>query len=327
MSRGYAKARARANIALAKYWGKADAALNLPAVPSISITLDPLLTETTLELRAELRADELWLNDAAAGQGELRRASALLDRVRREAGSKLFARIRSRNQFPTASGLASSASGFAALAAAAREALGLPFDAAQTSALARQSSASAARSVLGGYVELPAGQPGEASLCARQLAPPAHWALCVVVAVTSEGKKAVGSTDGMTLTQESSPYYSAWLSAAPLLAAEVRAGLLARDLARLGRAMEHSTLAMHACALAADPGLMYFQPATLAAFAKVRALRSEHAVQVYATMDAGPHVKALCQASDAAAVSRELAAVPGVLRTILAGPGGGVELA
>ncbi|HKU42774.1 MAG TPA: diphosphomevalonate decarboxylase [Polyangiales bacterium] len=322
---GTGKARARANIALAKYWGKADVELNLPAVPSISLTLDPLLTETSVELRADLAADELWLNDAAAGGGELKRASELLDRVRSEAGTKLRASVRSKNHFPTASGLASSASGFAALAAAARKAAGLPFDAVKTSALARQSSASAARSVFGGFVELPAGRPGDAGLAAHVLHAPEHWALCIVVAVTAEGRKAVGSTDGMTHTKVTSPYYAPWVESAPRLAAEVRAGLAARNFEQVGRAMEQSTLAMHACALAADPGLLYFQPATLAAFAKVRELRGE-GTPVYATMDAGPHVKVLCHAADAAAVSRAMASVPGVLRTILAAPGGGVEV-
>jgi diphosphomevalonate decarboxylase len=116
------------------------------------------------------------------------------------------------------------------------------------------------------------------------------------------------------------------VKAAPALADEVRAGLKAKDIARVGRAMEQSTLAFHASALAADPALVYFQPATLAAFAKVRELRAEGVAQVYATMDAGPHVKALCLAADAAAVSKALSTVPGVLRTLLAAPGPGVEV-
>jgi diphosphomevalonate decarboxylase len=221
--------------------------------------------------------------------------------------------------------LASSASGFAALAAAARAAAGLPFDVARVSALARQSSASAARSVFGGYVELPAGQPGDASLAAHPVFESAHMALAIVVAVTAEGRKAVGSTDGMTHTRLTSPYYRAWVESAPALADEVRAGLSSRDLGRIGRAMEQSTLAMHACGLAAAPGLVYWQPATLAAFARVRSLRDQ-GVEVYATMDAGPHVKALCYASDALVVTKALGEVPGVLRTLLAGPGPGVEV-
>lgn len=320
-----ARARARANIALAKYWGKSDVALNLPAVPSLSITLDPLTTETTVEFREGLAQDEFLLNELPALGVEVQRVTSLLDRVRSESGLNLRARVKSKNQFPTASGLASSASGFAALAAAARSAAGLPFEAAKVSALARQSSASAARSVFGGYVELPAGAPGDDALAAHQVFAPEHMALAVVVAVTAEGRKSVGSTDGMTHTRDTSPYYRSWVEASPALCDEVRAGLASRDIGRIGRAMEQSTLAMHACGFAAAPGLVYWQPATLAAFARVRELRAE-GIEVYATMDAGPHVKALCAASDAAAVSAALVQVPGVLRTLLAGPGPGVEI-
>ncbi|HEX4355117.1 MAG TPA: diphosphomevalonate decarboxylase, partial [Polyangiales bacterium] len=233
---GKARARARANIALAKYWGKSDPVSNLPAVPSISITLDPLITETSVEFLSGLAQDELILNEQPALTIEVGRATQLLDRVRAEAGLSSRARVTSSNQFPTASGLASSASGFAALAAAARAAAGLPFDLEKTSALARRSSASAARSVFGGYVELPAGVSGNDTLAAHVLSAPEHMALRIVVAVTAEGRKNVGSTDGMTHTRLTSPYYEAWVHAAPRLADEVREGLRTRDLPRIGRA-------------------------------------------------------------------------------------------
>lgn len=321
----FAIARARANIALAKYWGKLDAELNLPAVPSISMTLDPLTTETSVEFREDLSADEFLLNGEPALAAEQRRTTQLLDRVRAQSGLTLHARVASKNHFPTASGLASSASGFAALAAAARSAAGLAYDAAAVSALARRSSASAARSVFGGYVELPTGTPGDDTLAAHVLYEPSHMALAIVVAVTAEGRKSVGSTDGMTHTRVTSPYYEPWVESAPRLADEVRTGFAERDLGRIGRAMEQSTLAFHACGMAAAPGLLYWQPATLAAFLRVRELR-DTGIEVYATMDAGPHVKALCHASDAAAVTKALQDTPGVLRTLLAGPGPGVEL-
>jgi diphosphomevalonate decarboxylase len=321
----FAQARARANIALAKYWGKADAERNLPAVPSISMTLDPLVTETSVEFRSDLARDELILNGEPALAAEVTRTTTLLDRVRAESGVSMRARVSSKNHFPTASGLASSASGFAALAAAARAAAGLSYDAARTSDLARQSSASAARSVYGGYVELPAGKVGEDVLSAHVLFPPEHFDLAIVVAVTAEGRKSVGSTDGMTHTRDTSPYYEAWVKSAPALADEVRTGLELRNLKRIGEAMEQSTLAMHACGIAAGPGLLYWQPATLAAFHRVRELRTE-GVEVYATMDAGPHVKALCRAGDVPKVAAALEAVPGVLRTLRATPGPGIQL-
>lgn len=321
-----ATVRTCANIALAKYWGKSDVALNLPAVPSISMTLSPMFTTTTVTLLPNLVQDELFLGGKPALPKETVRATQMLDRLRARAGVTLKARIESNNEFPTASGLASSASGFAALAAAGTLAFGLELDLQQASADARQASASAARSLFGGYVELPAGVPGDAGLFATQLAPSSHWDLRIVVAVTAEGRKAVLSTDGMTHTRDTSPYYASWVQAAPAIADQVRAGILARDLGQVGPAMEHSTLAFHACAMAAAPGVIYMQPATLAALSTVRKLRDEAKISVWATMDAGPHVKALCTAADAEAVERALAKTDGVLRTIMASPGPGVEV-
>lgn len=321
-----ATVRTCANIALAKYWGKNDVALNLPAVPSISMTLSPMFTTTTVTLVPHLANDELLLGGKPALAKETARATALLDRIRARAGVATKAKIESVNEFPTASGLASSASGFAALAAASTLAYGLELDLALASADARQASASAARSLFGGYVELAAGTPGDGTLAATQLAPASHWDLRIVVAVTAEGRKAVLSTDGMTHTRDTSPYYAAWVNAAPVIADDVRAGIVARDLDRVGRAMEHSTLSFHACAMAAAPAVIYLQPATLAALATVRRLRDEDGISVWATMDAGPHVKALCAAADAERVERALLETEGVLRTIMASPGPGVEI-
>jgi diphosphomevalonate decarboxylase len=310
---------ARANIALAKYWGKSDVALNLPAVASISITLEPMRTETTVSFDPKLTEDELVLNGKRTDGKQKARAIKVLDQVRTLAKLGLKARVESANNFPTASGLASSASGFAALVAASWTAAGLTRDDARWSALSRQASASAARSIYGGFVELPRGAPGDASLAARTVAPADHWDVRIVVAVANEGEKDVGSTE------QTSPYYRAWVDCSDKLVEEVRAGILARDLTKVGEAMEQSTLAMHACMMASRPGLIYLQPATLAALATVKQLRKQ-GVEVYATMDAGPHVKALCHARDAERVAAALAQTPMVLRTLTAHPGPGLEI-
>ncbi len=320
-----ATAVARANIALAKYWGKSDVGLNLPAVPSISITLEPMRTETTVEFSDALSDDEVELNGKRAEGKARTRAIKVLDQVRTLSKLSLKARVVSANNFPTASGLASSASGFAALVAAAWSASGMPRDNARWSAMSRQASASAARSIYGGFVALPRGEPGDAACAATQIAPPSHWDVRIVVAVANEGPKDVGSTEGMTLSEQTSPYYRAWVDCSPALAEEVRQGILARDLVKVGEAMEQSTLAMHACMMASRPGLLYFQPATLAALATVKRLRKE-GVPVYATMDAGPHVKALCHADDAERVARALADTQMVLRTLVAHPGPDLEI-
>ena len=310
-----ATVRAHANIALAKYWGKADVVRNLPAVPSLSLTLDGMRTTTEVTFSPELLADELLLG-ASLQQGKpLTRASKLLSEVRGLAGSSLFARVRSHNDFPTASGLASSASGFAALALAATRALGLQLPPARISALARAASASAARSLFGGFVELAARAES-----AERVAGPEHWPLVMLVAVTSEAAKDTGSTDGMQHTERTSPYYASWVSDAPRLFAEVKAAVLGRDFARLAPAVEQSALAMHASMLAANPALIYFRPATLGVIETVRALRKGGTPACF-TIDAGPHVKVLVEPNSAATLRSALASTAGVLRVLESAPG------
>lgn len=320
-----AKATARANIALAKYWGKSDDALNLPAVPSVSLTLDPLVTETTVEFDDALASDVFELDGAPATEKERLRVVALLDEVRRLSGVASRARVVSVNHFPTAAGLASSASGFAALAAAASRAVGLDEPLDVLSARARRASASAARSIWGGIVELPAGLPGDDSLCAHPIAPADHWDLRVIVAVTAVGRKSIGSRAAMGESRRRSPYYGSWIDHANASVVAIREALLAKDFGTLAPLVEQSFLAMHAVGMAAIPSILYWQPGSVAAIAAIGALRAR-GVDVCATMDAGPHVKAICTASAAAEVNEVLGAVEGVLETIEARIGPGIEV-
>lgn len=320
-----ASARACSNIALAKYWGKADVKRNIPAVPSISLTLDQLVTETRVRFDASLPCDTVRLDGRRATPEEAKRVISMLDRIRRESGVRDKAQVSSHNHFPTAAGLASSASGFAALAASASAAAGIRFNARRLSALARASSASAARSIYGGFVELPAGRRGDTDLAARPIAPPGHWNLRLVVALTEPGKKKVGSTEGMERSRKTSPYYRAWVAQAPKWSRKIKRAIKERDLDTLGAAMEQSTLAFHCCAITSEPPILYWAPATLAALATVRGLR-ERGVSAWTTMDAGPHVKTLCNAADAARVRQALDRTGGVTRTWIAKAGPDVEV-
>lgn len=313
-----AVAVAHPNIALSKYWGKREGEGNFPAVPSLSVTLQGLTTRTRVRWRRDVAGHRLVLGGRAAEGAESARAFALLDGVRRELGLSETADVTSDNDFPTASGLASSASGFAALALAAVRAAGGDWDAARVSDLARRASASAARSVFGGFVELPVG-----ATSARVVAPADHLPLAILVCVTTEAAKSVGSTDGMRVTMEKSPYARAWLEHAPRLHAQLREALLARDFDRVGELAEASALAMHASAIAA--GVTYWNGATLEALGVVRRLRAAGAA-AYATIDAGPHVKVLTRTEQVATVREALAQVPGVLRILDARPGEGARL-
>jgi diphosphomevalonate decarboxylase len=319
-----ATARACANIALVKYWGKCDAALNLPAAGSLSLTLAALTTTTTVRLDPALASDELMLDDVAAGEAETRRISAFLDLVRARAGIATHARVASHNDFPTASGLASSASGFAALAVAACTAAGLTLAPRELSILARRGSGSAARSIFGGFVRMHAGDrdaDAYAEPIAR-IAPGFLDRLRMVVAVIGGGApKSHGSRDAMEHTAATSPMYRAWLDVVPGDLATAEAAIAAGDLVRLGELAEANALAMHASAIAARPGILYWRPATLAVLAEVRGLRATGRA-AWATMDAGPHVKILTTVDDAELVSRALVDLPGVTAVTVSAAGG-----
>lgn len=318
-----ATARAHSNIALAKYWGKRDAALNIPAVGSISITLDALHTDTTVTFAEDLAHDELWLNGErqAADNPGLRRAGIVLDLVRQRAVTELHAVVNSVNNFPTGAGLASSASGFAALAVAACAAAGIEQSPRELSILARRGSASAGRSLFGGYAELHAGVDTNGSdSFAEPLMVGDEWPLSVVVAITDTNQKSISSTDGMAATSATSPFYRAWVESSETVLNDMRAAIVSHDLELVGELTEHSCLALHSLMFTTRPALIYWNAATMAAIHTVRELRAG-GVPVYFTIDAGPQVKALCRPEDAAAVAHALSNLPGVHEARITGLG------
>lgn len=320
-----ATAIAHPNIALVKYWGKRDEALVLPHQPSLSMTLEGLSATTTVEF-GDLAQDEAAIDGRRLEGGELARIVRTLDLVRERAGLSKRARVASRTDFPQAAGLASSAAGGAALAAAASWAAGLDAGPRELSILARRNSGSACRSIEGGFCEWRRGEAADGSdSYAVQVAPEGHWPeLRMVVAVCSDTAKAVSSRDGMRHTVQSSPYYPAWVEAVAEDLAEARAALRARDLDGLGAVCERNAWRMHATAMGAKPPVVYVRPATLAVIEALPGLRSAGA-PAWFTLDAGPNPVVLCLSRDAARVQQALAAIPGVLKTVVAGPGQGVR--
>lgn len=320
-----AAARAHANIALIKYWGKADSGpLNIPAVGSISITLDALWSDTEVHFDESLSADELTL-DGRRRPEQLSRVGRCLDLLRGRAGVERAARVTSRNNFPTGAGLASSASGFAALTAAAGRALNLVLSTRELSIIARQGSGSAARSVFGGFAEMRAGslQDGTDSY-AEALMPAEAWPLEVVIAVTERAEKQVSSRAGMARSEATSPYYPAWVAGSPADLRLGREAVLNRDFEKLADVAERNCLGMHGAAMAAQPPLFYWNAATVACLQVVRELRRS-AVPVFFTIDAGPQLKAVCAPGASAQVRSVLEAIPGVVDVLASSLGPGIE--
>lgn len=307
-----------ANIAFIKYWGRKDHALRLPLNSSISMNLDNATTTTTVEFDAALIADQVTIKGTDTTEKAAQRVSAHLDRIRAQAGITHRARVVSRNSFPMGAGIASSASAFAALTAAACAALDLAVSERDLTILARLGSGSACRSIPAGFVEWYTADTSAESY-AEKIAPPDHWDLHDLIAIVQTEHKKVGSTKGHELV-DPSPFAAARLSAAERGLPIVREALLARDFATFGEETEQEALRMHAVAMTSQPSVLYWSPETVRILHAVRDWRAE-GLPAYCTIDAGANVHVLCEGAHAAALGSQLRALAGVLDVIENQPG------
>ncbi|MGL4650120.1 MAG: diphosphomevalonate decarboxylase [Caldilineaceae bacterium] len=316
--------RAGSNIAFIKYWGVLDAEINIPLSNSISMTLADAYTTTTVQWLPEsaLASDEITLDGKLLDTAAAERLVRHLDRLRALAGVGHRARIASANNFPMASGIASSASGFAALTVAGCAALEMDLDATRLSAIARRGSGSASRSLFGGFVEWEQGDD-DATSVARQLAPAAHWPLVDIVAVVSSAAKSVSSERGHTFATDS-PLNAGRIAGLACSLGEVRDAIAQRDIRLLGPIIERDALAMHAVMMTGTYSLLYWQPGTIEVMHAARRWRSEDHLPVYFTIDAGPNVHLICEADHAdAVVARLHDEVQSLEQVIVSRPGPG----
>lgn len=311
-------ARAQPNIAVIKYWGKRDPARNLPAVGSISLTLADLYTEMSVAIDESLQSDALVVN-GAEHHSMLARVSGCLDTIAGDGRPSV--RVESSSNFPIAAGLASSASAFAALVVAADAAFHLSLPIEKLASLAGRASGSAARSLLGGFVELE--NQGD-DIAVKNLLAAADWPLAVVVAITAAGPKPVSSGEAMELSRKTSPFYARWVEQQAVDLSAARSAIQSRDLQGLGSIAEHNCLKMHSVMWGSRPPIIYWNSATIACMQTVRDLQQQ-GVNVFFTIDAGPQLKAICGADDSATVRAALAATSGVTEVMVSGIGSGAR--
>ena len=292
---------AHPNIALVKYWGKRDIEFNLPSVSSISMTLSQFCTKTSVEWGA--KEDQFILNGDMQTAVSAQKVFRFLDRINPERPPCV---VVSQNNFPTAAGLASSSSAFAALALAGTAAAGLSYTKTELSVLARQGSGSASRSIWGGWVRWNKGmQKDGTDSHGIPIAPIDHWDVCMIIAVVSAQKKSTSSTIGMQQSANTSPFYDQWVETAEDDVQKAEKALQARDIHTLGAAMEHSTIKMHATMMTTRPSIRYWKPKSLALIELVETLRTQ-GFSCYQTMDAGPNVKILCPKEEANAIAKHV---------------------
>jgi diphosphomevalonate decarboxylase len=279
-----ASATACANIALVKYWGNRDNARNVPAAGSVSFNLDSAVTTTTVEFSKDQKSDEILVGGRKHSGIKADRSLALLETIRKTAKITEKARVVSENNFPTGAGIASSASGAAALAVAASAAAGLNLPEKALSQLARSISVSGSRSVPEGFVENIATDDSYSI----SIAPPGHWPLVDLVAVVSEHEKKVSSSEGHLLAQ-SSPFFNARIANVPKNIADVKNAVAKKDFPLLAAAAERDSISMHSVMMTSVPPIYYWEPGTMGIIRAVEDWRAE-GIKAFHTIDAGPSV-------------------------------------
>ncbi|MFK5675538.1 MULTISPECIES: diphosphomevalonate decarboxylase [unclassified Ligilactobacillus] len=314
-------ARAHTNIALVKYWGKRDENLIIPMNSSLSLTLDEFYTETTVQFDSQRQTDQLILDGVAQ---PTTRVTPFLNVIRNRADLVAGATVISTNHVPTAAGLASSASAYAALAAAASRAAGLTLNRQALSRLARRGSGSATRSIFGGFTEWQAGIDDTTSY-AVPLDEHPTWPIRMITVVVSRAEKKIGSRVGMQTVVNTSPFYQEWVKKAQADLAAIKPAIAAHNIQQTGMIAESNAMAMHALNLTATPHFTYFTAGSLTAMRCVEELRAT-GIPCYYTMDAGPNVKVLCEEQHVPSVLTKLQHCFNANDLLVAHPGPGVQI-
>ena len=315
-------ARAYTNIALIKYWGKKNKQLKLPYTNSLSLTLDRFYTDTKVEI-INSDKDIVSLNNHLLDDSESQRVRNYLTTVRQMYSFEDHFKVDSINHVPTSAGFASSASGFAALAAAVNETKNLQLNKRQLSILARNGSGSASRSIYGGFVEWIAGTDNDSSF-AQPIDENPEIDLTLLSVVINQRSKKISSTVGMENSVKSSPFYSNWVTLVSSEIKEIKQAIAQKDLQKIGEISEHNAMSMHALTLSANPSFTYFTPETIQIIQAIKELRQK-GVFAYATIDAGPNVKIICTKESIQKVQTYIEQQLSDVTTVVANIGHGIE--
>ena len=280
-------ARAPINIALIKYWGKKDVVEVLPYQPSLSLSLDIFETITTIK---NINNNGFhFLINGKEDENVKRKTETFIKLF--DANISLDGiQIETNNSGPTAAGLASSASGFAALAVAVNHFFEFYYDLDKLASITRKGSGSAIRSLLPNAVAwYPEGH-------IKGIEFPFDDVVLGVIIINDQ-KKSIGSTDAMQLSVETSPHYQHWVKQSFLDFEQFQMGLKEKDFHKIGQISEDNALRMHRVCETTIPSIRYLSKRSYEVIEVIQSLRLNQHIEAYVTMDAGPNVKVLTKAA------------------------------
>ncbi|XP_015127136.1 diphosphomevalonate decarboxylase isoform X2 [Diachasma alloeum] len=238
--------------------------------------------------------DRIWLNGREESINNPRLQNCLREvRKRAQLSPEMESwklHICSKNNFPTAAGLASSAAGYACLSATLAKLYKVEGD---ISTIARSGSGSACRSVYGGFVRWYAGtDPNGSDSIAKQIAPPSHWPeMRILILVVNDERKKTSSALGMknsVLTSELLKYRAE--HCVPKRVEEMQQAIMDKNFEKFAELMIKDSNQMHAVCLDTTPPCFYLNNVSFGIIDLIHAYNeASKCVKVGYTNDAGPN--------------------------------------
>lgn len=315
--------RAPVNISFIKYWGKRDEVLKLPTKDSFGVSLHEVFTETSISIIDGDKDEIVVFDDESNRQKTVKGIQNYLDLFRSLTGLSHCFRVETKNNFPTASGLASSSSGFSALATGLVKISNLDWPKNKISALARLGSGSAARSVSSGFVRFYRGEKEDGTdSFGETIFEKDHWPdFRLIAVITTKNPKYLSSKESSPILVKN-PLFSMWSEASHKRVDLAIEAVRQKDLKQLGELMELDWYELQEVLATCTPPINYATEATHQVINQVRSLRNS-GIECYFTTHAGPQVQIICLASDLEEIMAKLQELDGVIKLIASKAGSG----
>ncbi len=288
-------AKANINIALCKYWGKADSVNVYPTTTSISFTLDKFYTITSIESQSNQQQHTIIINNQQANELDTLKVTRFLEHF--TDNEKVC--IRSTNFVPTKAGLASSASAYASIAKAANKYFDKNYSDERLAKITRFGSGSAARSIFSNFVKWVANTDNIEMIDAPMMD------IGMFVLMIDEKSKKIASTQAMELSKNTSWIYDHWVERANKQAMDMEQAIINNDFHKVGEIAQDNAMSMHMTMMSSAPSILYFQPKTIEIMHRLLHLQ-QTSNQLYFTMDAGPNIKVLIEHKNKEKIYKQL---------------------